>query len=275
MLMALSGVHHVDIGYKYKDDLRTDELAIRIHVHNKLGNRLLAGDALPKKIDGKITDVVVNTPVLQSREGKRFDVVEGGIQVHNINIHNMGTLGLILRHETGSIVGLSNHHVLVGADGRLGDAISQPWVYRPENKDIIGKVLKFNLNYDCAIVELNNKRRYDISILQLTPNLSRVIPSLSRGIAVAKSGITTGVTYGIIDGFDERGSIYISKNDVKPNPSNILSAQGDSGSVWIVDDAARNTAVGLHYRGSTDKTFAYCYDMRRVMREMSINFINP
>jgi hypothetical protein len=274
-LMALSGVHHIDIGYRYKSGVRTEELCIRIHVHNKLARSVLKGETLPKKIEGKQTDVLVNTPLLHSREGVSFAVVEGGIEIRNIHTYEKGTLGVVMRHESASIVGLSNHHVLIGADGRNNDAVSQPLVSHPQNNDIIGRVIKNSPTYDCAIVELNNRRQYDISIYELTKHLTRAAANISNGIQVAKSGITTGVTYGIIDGFDDRGVICLSPNSTKPNPGNILSAGGDSGSIWIVDDLARDTAIGLHYRGSIDGRLAYCFNMRLVMREMSINFINP
>jgi hypothetical protein len=50
----------VGIGRKVTAGIRTDELAVRIYVRNKLSKRLLGRRAFPSRLDGIATDVIVS-----------------------------------------------------------------------------------------------------------------------------------------------------------------------------------------------------------------------
>ena len=58
-LASLPGVHHVDVGYRIKDRRPTDELAIRVHVRQKLPESALPASAVaPKELEGAPVDVI-------------------------------------------------------------------------------------------------------------------------------------------------------------------------------------------------------------------------
>ncbi len=59
----------VDVGPKYVNGRRTDELAIRVYVEKK--SDVAAADAIPEEIEGVPTDVIERTFVLH-------DEPEGG-----------------------------------------------------------------------------------------------------------------------------------------------------------------------------------------------------
>jgi hypothetical protein len=62
-LMALGGVHRVDIGFKSVGGQLTDELAIRVHVAAKVPlQRLAAADVPPEEIERIPLDVLASVP---------------------------------------------------------------------------------------------------------------------------------------------------------------------------------------------------------------------
>jgi hypothetical protein len=62
-LLALGGVHRLDIGFKSVGGQVTDELAIRLHVTTKLPlQRLAHEDAAPEEIERIPLDVLVSKP---------------------------------------------------------------------------------------------------------------------------------------------------------------------------------------------------------------------
>lgn len=252
-LMAFSGVHYLDVGYRYLRGRLLPHLAIRVHVHQKQPlNQLESSQVLPRFIHQIPVDVIQSnpklnlTPLKNPRYG-RFDPLIGGIAIQNPRFDTIGTLGCTVKDQlSGDPLGLTNYHVLINGSGESGDSVTQPASRAKE--DIIGQILRWDESLDCAVFSLNDSRQFNHGILGLEIEPSGTADPIV-GMAVVKSGLTTGVTYGMIDGvsFDEFTVVpELSSSSFKDE----LSAPGDSGSIWL--DRLTGKAIGLHYAGETD-----------------------
>jgi hypothetical protein len=116
--LALTDVTGIDIGYKYKDDERTETLAIRLHVKEKLPKSALeAAEIFPEEIEGFPIDVIqgnykpdaVTAPSIEATDRtQRFSRLQPGISVAHKNV-SAGTLGLIVKdNRSGRPAILSN-----------------------------------------------------------------------------------------------------------------------------------------------------------------------
>ncbi len=246
-LMAYDGVQYVDVGYKFKNEQPTDVLAIRVHVHEKKPEaKLDSKQILPHSIGGVPVDVIQSNPQPQQDRRIRYDPLVGGIQVKNTRRKSSGTLGVIV-YDAKSLdpMGLSNYHVFFGLEGRVGDDIAQP--SSNDSDDVIGTLARGNLSLDCAVCTLNDSRQTSQAILDY-PNGVRSATQPVIGMAVTKSGMTTGTTFGLIDGVSRRlKSFTVVPDPDNPPPSGEISASGDSGSVWL--EVGTTNAIGLHYAG--------------------------
>jgi hypothetical protein len=252
-LMAFHGVHYLDIGYRYLRGRLLPHLAIRVHVHQKLPEALLEStQVLPKFIQQIPVDIIQSNPgwnleLANNPRNKRFDPLTGGIAIQNSRFNTIGTLGCITHdRSTGNAMGLSNYHVLVDNSGESGDSVTQPATQQTE--DIIGQVTRWNETFDCAIFSLNNSRQISSNILGLGNKPSGTADPLI-GMHVVKSGLTTGVTYGLIDGVSLEEFTVVPELSSTPSAEEI-SAPGDYGSIWL--DRLTGKALGLHYAGETD-----------------------
>ncbi len=270
-LNAFRGVHHVDVGYKFVNGKPTNKLAIRVHVwEKKPESELEAAQLLPRTIEGIPIDVIQSNPGLeQDREG-RFDPLVGGIAVRNTRRRFGGTLGaIVFDADSGVAMGLSNHHVLVADVGGVGDNITSPPPVRRNN--IIGTLTRWNLSLDCAVFTLNDSRRISREIIDFPQGVRGVVQPVV-GMRVAKSGRTTGTTFGIVEGVSPR-TLTIMPDPRRPSPNGEISAGGDSGSVWL--EVSTTRAVGLHYAGEeSDRNpeKAWAKRMVNVMTALSITF---
>ena len=303
------GVTGVDVGYKISGDKLTDQLAVRVHVERKLPTEALAehdvfsvsGD--PTKLGSFPIDVIearygpseTSAPAeLEDLIGLErttvFDPLVGGISVGNPRV-TAGTLGAIVWDRTDCSVSLiSNWHVLAGADAAVaGEAIFQPGVADGgTTANTVATLTRFRLDadMDAAIARLNGARGSSRDIIGLNPIPGIDAPVL--GMNVTKSGRTTGVTQGVIDGISFSGTInypnhgpntFNNQIHIVPRPpwpaiDYEVSRGGDSGSVWINDATGR--AVGLHFAGETDPTpaseNALANPMNRVAAATGLNF---
>jgi hypothetical protein len=270
--LKYKGVHYADIGYKYTNNTRTDQLCLRLYVHRKHTKKFLKADAIPKRIEGIKTDIIISNPKLHPRFGDRHDNLRGGIEILNSYLFDSGTLGAILYDANNNLVGLSNHHVLYGGKGQDGDTIIQPKQDVAQPTDIVGNLITGSQKYDCAIFSVNaNRNSEEARILELTNKITAV-QDPTHGLPVKKSGIASDVTGGIIDGVGVDGSFCIVQNPARPNPNNVLATFGDSGSIWVLDDGLGDVAVGLHYAGEQDGSKAYAYNIRLVTKTLDIHF---
>lgn len=235
----------------------TKTLAIRVYVERKLArSHVPKGRLLPAKIRGTALDVVE----MGILEQIRMRPLLGGISVHNTNGGLTGTLGYFVRDRKppappaaaaalGALIpskpywyALSCAHVLNNAAGpetiqpsqQDGGQAPQDWVGAESLYTYDG--------VDAAIAKIDVGAVAQIVGLP-TP---RGTGKAKEGMTVAKSGRTTGVTYGkVIDddlelkgkwkGF--RGCIYVE------NEHRDFVENGDSGSLLV--DPLSELAIGL------------------------------
>ena len=250
VLFAYPGVHYLDIGYKYIQGKPQPLLSLRVHVYHKKDLPSLDPiEILPSAIDGLPIDVIQSNPTLQksNERNERFEPLVGGIAIRNPRFPTLGTLGCIVYDRLSSApLGLSNYHVMVNQEGKQGDSITQP---PTENEsDIIGNVLRWNEQLDCALCTIRSIRKCSSAILGIS-HIPSSIKEPAIGMTLMKSGRTTGTTQGIIDGISlNEFTVIPIPND--PNGFPEISAPGDSGSIWL--DMKTGAGVGLHYAGEQD-----------------------
>src|SRR5262249_28907732 len=158
---------------------------------------------------------------------------------------------------------LSNWHVLCGGpEAAVGDQISQPGpmdlgsnlghqVARLE------RWLRLSEQFDAAIAQVVESVPAKVDIFSTTVRPTRH-SSPTPGMRMLKSGAVSGVTHAIVDGIGGSyrldytgygdGPEWMEGFRLVPdpeNPSNALSLEGDSGSLWM--DSAGQRAVGLHF----------------------------
>lgn len=280
------GVTAVDVGYKISGDKLTDELALRVHVERKKPLAALETyecftvSGQPEKAGGFSVDVLeadyapaqlppLGPEVIEaeavSRTG-RVSPLLGGISVANARV-SAGTLGAIVwDREDCQVCILSNWHVLCGSSAcRVGESILQPGRFDGGvAADEVAKLKRWRLDVDAdaALANLTGARGSTRDVLGLSPIPGVEEPRL--GMQVVKSGRTTEVTKGIIDGVglstklnygggtvqSFRDQIHIVPRPPWPSEDYEVSKGGDSGSVWI--NEATGMAVGLHFAGETD-----------------------
>jgi endonuclease G len=302
-------VSAVDVGFKIKEKELTDELAIRVHVKRKKPIEALesyelfstSGDpsragAFPIDVleaEYAASQVQMSAEIMEAEAVDRRDRVRplvGGISVGNPRI-SAGTLGAIVWDRTDCQVSLlSNWHVLCGSrECQVGESILQPGKFdggRPG--DEIAKLKRWRLDrdMDAALATLVENQAYSRDILEADPILGIDEPRL--GMSVIKSGRTTGLTEGIVDGVSHSITINYGEGNVQtfhdqihivprppwPSVDYEVSKGGDSGSVWINQNNGK--AVGLHFAGETDPSptaeNAVANRMTEVARVLNFSF---
>jgi endonuclease G len=269
----------VDVGFRYDKGKRTNQMAVRIHVREKIPEHALEADEIfPKTIDDVPIDVIqaVYTPHPQSAglepepavidRRRRFDTLQPGISIGHEAV-TAGTLGAIVYERQTSRRGiLSNWHVLAGSNkARPGDPIVQPGPKHGGRtpQDTIARLERFLLDKhgDAAFALLNASRQVDDTQLETDVRITKV-RQVQIGDIVAKSGRTTGVTRGLVEGIGQYTLTYptagthtiagfkvVAEEDGNPQDLEI-SAGGDSGALWFA--ISDHHGVGLHFAGETD-----------------------
>ncbi len=250
-LLKYPNVHSVDVGLEFSDGKPTGRLAIRVHVGDKQPEAALAdGDVLPEELDGIPVDVLQTRPGLQLvNRDNHIDPLVGGLTIASSNVPGfIGTLGMVV-FDSASLkpMALSNHHVMVGSmPGSTSVQIGQPGL--GVAADTVGTLARWNKQYDCAVCWVAS-RTWESGAADATARI-RGLNNPVIGATVTKSGRTTLVTNGVIDGVDNEGFTVIPDPSV-PAAGGEISAGGDSGSIWT-DRGAQPRAIGLHYAGETD-----------------------
>ncbi|MFP5282815.1 MAG: hypothetical protein ACLGIF_05125, partial [Actinomycetes bacterium] len=249
-LRSLKGVHAVDVGYEFADGKPTNRLAVRVHVHAKRPEAELESDqVIPSELEGIPVDVLQTNPAPQVRRTRDDPIVGGSATTNSTALANfVGTLGAVVHDRaTGARMALSNHHVYVGEAGRVGDSISQPSSLAAG--DQIGTLTRFDEALDCAVATLNDRRAASTDILGF-PGGIRMLREPVIGTEVTKSGRTTEMTSGVIDGVSET-EFTIIPDPNRPAAGGEISSGGDSGSVWF-ETGRSEVGYGLHFAGETD-----------------------
>jgi endonuclease G len=294
-LLADDNVTAVDFGLpEHGGEIAEDERAIRVHVRQKLPLSVLeaAGIApVPRRIRELETDVLEGTyrPQLWWRTVgaqpwadpriERADPLRGGISISDNRHYSAGTLGArVIDRSTGAEMILSNWHVLV-ADwaGRPGQPIYQPGrLDGGSATDTVARLTRdaMSSNFDAAVATITYSRGLVNDQLGLGP-ITGVEPA-TLGLRVAKSGRTTGVTYGRVTGLAGLAQIGYAGIQrlirqvvtIDPVSGGEVSRPGDSGSVWL--DNEERQAVGLHFAGSDAPERALAIDFAAVLAALNV-----
>ncbi|HXF82215.1 MAG TPA: trypsin-like peptidase domain-containing protein [bacterium] len=272
-LLARPNVVATGLGYKTRGGRREPTLAIICSVAHKLPpSALSARELVPPVVDGAPTDVVATGPIwaLQARTA-RHRPAPGGVSVGHRDI-TAGTFGCLVQRDGTALI-LSNNHVLANSnDARRGDPILQPGPFDggrlPDDQIAVLEAfvpIRFRARRRSAAGQARENlvdaalgrplRPEDVSpdILELGP-----IAGIGRGelgMAVAKSGRTTGVTAGEILQVDVTVDVQYGGGRVARFTDQLMagamSQGGDSGSA-VLDPARR--LVGLLFAGSDATT---------------------
>lgn len=278
--LSRPGVTGVDVGYKETGGVRTDTVAIRIHVAEKK-KRVPADEMVPKDVEGAVTDVLERRyePQVASKQvtvGLQADTVhysalEGGISIGPSRAVNgfvfAGTLGaVVVDNVSGQHAALTNFHVAcVDSTWQVGDRQVQPsridtGVPPGSEFGAISRAM-ITSNVDGAVLSIDGGRANSATIVDI--GTVRGTKPAALGMAVRKRGRTTLLTYGTVDGLagtvnvdygDGIGVRTLSNqisvaSDTTRNP--LFSDHGDSGSV-VVD--VSGYVIGLLFAGSGTST---------------------
>ncbi|MBC7819171.1 MAG: hypothetical protein IAG10_19955, partial [Planctomycetaceae bacterium] len=271
----------VDVGFRYDKGKRTNQMSVRIHVREKIPEHVLEADVIFPKIIGEVPiDVIqaVYTPHPQNSapepeaEGedrrRRFETLQPGISIGHVKV-TAGTLGSFVYDRQTSQRGiLSNWHVLAATnDARPGDPIVQPGPKHGGRtpQDTVARLERFMLDThgDAAFAVVNASRQIDDTQLEAGVRITQVRP-VAVGDLVCKSGRTTAVTHGLVEGIGQYTMTYsgvgsrtiagfkiVTEEDGNPKDLEISSG-GDSGALWFA--VKDNHGVGLHFAGEQDTT---------------------
>ena len=306
------GVTAVDVGFKIKDEQLTDTVALHVHVGRKLPAAELEKSEIfnesgraAKKVGGFPVDVIEATygpsdgpTVLDYEDAAALEGVDrktavdpliGGISCGNPRV-TAGTIGAIVFNKTTcKPMILSNWHVLAGASvAAVGEDILQPGQYDGGTQSVANLTkMILDSRMDAAVATLNGVRGHSSEILGLGTVSGIDTPTL--GMNVVKSGRTTAITEGVVDGvslsvsinYGDPGVVAFSNQiHIVPRPpwpavDYEVSKGGDSGSVWL--NQSNNRAIGLHFAGETNPSpaaeNAICSPMGPIAAELNFSFL--
>jgi hypothetical protein len=271
----------------------------------------MAPGRLPATLDGfpvieEVTGKIVAMAV--SHKAKQTPPIQlgtsGGSVVDLANGYCCsGTLGALVQ-KSGIQYILSNSHVLAGdvvsgGNGKvsaIGDDIMQPG-YVDNNCSTTGVNIVADLsslstlyppastpNVDCAIAQVRSGMvRTDGAILEIgTISATTLAPSV--GLAVKKSGRTTGLTRSTISGINATVSVGYSTECAGSSFTKKFTGQimvtnrgsrflnsGDSGSLMVQDVTTNPKAVGLLYAGSS--TTAVANPINDVLNNLHVTMV--
>ena len=224
-----------------------------------------------------LTTALVCTPLLTQAQNPyrtrnhHFGVSGGNINDITRSFCCSGTLGSLVT-AGGTQYVLSNNHVLARQDqATTGEDISQPGLIDNgcQPATIVAdftKAVHLGNNVDCAVAALRSGTMDSTGFIQGIGTISSNVKAPAIGLAVEKSGRTTGTTTGIIGSINTSvnvqyqircgsGRKYIISytNQVVINSSS-FSAGGDSGSLIVTSSGTCHRPVALLFAGSSSTT---------------------
>lgn len=288
------GVTGIDVGYKEVDGVRTDQIAIRVHVEQKK-SKVPAAERVPKEIEGVVTDVlerryelqVVSAPLdvgLQAVDTNHYPTLQGGISMGPSRAVGgyifADTLGAVVVDNTNNQhAALANFHVAcVDSTWAVGNRMVHPSridtgaVPGDEFGGILRAVLSSHV--DGAVVSIDSGRANSAAVAEI--GTVKGTKAATLGMAVRKRGRTTGLTYGSVDGLSLSVNIdYGTGIGVKQltdqisiaadtSKNALFSNHGDSGSV-IIDGTGY--VVGLLFAGTVANPIA------SVLTELNVSML--
>jgi hypothetical protein len=224
-----------------------------------------------------LTTALVCAPLLTQAQNPyrtrnhHFGVSGGNVKDITQSFCCSGTLGSLVT-AGGTQYVLSNNHVLARQDqATTGENISQPGLIDNacQSATIVADftaAVPLGNNVDCAVAGLRAGKMDSTGFIEGIGTISTNIKTPAIGLAVEKSGRTTGTTTGTIGSIHTSvnvqyqircgsGRIYILSytNQIVIN-SNSFSAGGDSGSLIVTSNAACHRPVALLFAGSSSTT---------------------
>lgn len=199
-------------------------------------------------------------------ETSRVRPIRPGVSVAHVNV-TAGTLGGFVRVD-GEVHALSNHHVLVGDDGELGDPILQPGPLDGgrDPQDRIGLLAALvpliagePATVDAALASLDALEGEPAFHSDHPDGALTGVAGAVGGETVAKTGRTTGYTRGVVTAVELDGVLvdfgpargvlsFDGQIEVESIGDGPFSQGGDSGSLVYRPDTSQ--AVGLLFAGS-------------------------
>jgi hypothetical protein len=293
------------IGLKQRGGKRLSQVGVSVYVRRKLPLDKVATEArVPPEIGGIPTDVeetgevragaAIQPAAPPTEYQQRHRPTPAGVSTIVCDHHGAGTIAGLVRDAQGRTYLLSNNHVLARANqSPLNTGVAQPGLTDAGvcPADVVANLSKFiqiefgSFNFvDAAIAQvvvgscIPQMRRQGNNV-QLNPPVTA--PAL--GLAVQKSGRTTGWTTGTIVAVDAQVTVtyadfgrgdadFISQTRIQGNAPP-FSARGDSGS--LVTTVAGDHPVGLLF--TSDNAGSFANDLDMVLRDLGneIPQLNP
>ncbi len=290
-LMKYPGVRDVGVGLRERNDLATDEIVFRVYVTDKKPPSKLPKNAMiPDKVLGVPTDIVLEPRPRLTDDSSKYRPLQGGIQIGNDTTSGAGTIACIAQRNTdGSIVVLSNGHVLLDGGAANGEKVGQPNISCCCccKGNIIGEVVDTANNslVDCGIALIKGQPGFtneiqDIGLIFGSAPLNGAGSTVVFGDKVRKRGRSTRLTHGTIMNASVATAAVPAKGipartnqiEIKPDPAEpMFQDYGDSGAALVNED---NVVVGLMW-GVVDATkLAYANRITDVISAMNITIIN-
>jgi len=273
---------------------KSELLCVLVLVFFAIGTLSFAGKpgkVEPGKVDHKALQA---TPIqLGTSGGSEIDLANGYCC--------SGTLGALVRDKGGDLYILSNTHVFAGdsvagdnkTTAHTGDVIQHPGFVDTRCGQMTNIGVATLSNW-CSIVPDGNTV-VDAAIAKIEPGmvsedgsileigtLSSSTLAADLGLAVKKSGRTTGLTRSSISGLNATISVIYSTECVGASYTSTYTGQiliknrrflagGDSGSLLVEDVAANPRAVGLLFAGSN--TIAVANPINAVLTRLSVEMV--
>lgn len=249
-LRAFDHVHHVDVGFRYQDGVRTDGLVVRVFIHGPKYKPSKSRNLVSKRIHGLPTDVICSSldrHCESKPERARIDAVDrimGGVSIAGSG-GGVGTAGMVVRSSYfHDLLLLTCNHV-AGAHER----VFQPSPHDSRTARLIGETCAVS-NSDLASLVRIVGGPADVGLVLGLPaitgvvNRDALIALCAQHAIVKKSGRSTGVTAGELDGLGSTGTVSITNLADSPQPE--VACAGDSGAIWMT---AQGKAVAMHFAG--------------------------
>lgn len=204
---------------------------------------------------------------------QNFGVSGGNVNDRSSLFCCSGTLGALITDGTNQYI-LSNNHVLARSGAAVaGEDVSQPGMIDANCAitttvaDYTGSAPLGPSNVDAAVALLRPGTMNSQGSIEDIGVPSNTIVNPSIGMAVAKSGRTTGFTTGSITSINTSVSVQYQQGCGKGKKFTVtftgqiviggggFSAGGDSGSLIVTNNASHNP-VGLLFAGSSTTTVA-------------------
>ena len=201
---------------------------------------------------------------------QHFGVSGGNVNDHSNAFCCSGTLGSLVTINGTKYI-LSNNHVLGRSDQAVvGEDVSQPGLIDNGCRvaTLVGDftaAVPLGQNVDAAVAQLRTGTMDSTGFIEDVGVPSSTIVNPSVGLAVAKSGRTTGFTTGTVSSINTSVNVQYQRgcnsgkkftvsytNQVVIN-SSTFSAGGDSGSLIVTNNASHNP-VALLFAGSSTTT---------------------